>query len=213
MSFLDIIAHRTKPLTQVASVLSSQALSYQSYKQSNRHFRRYIAVPCAVALAITASACGFEPVAAPNSMTTANAEIPLKDISIKVTARSDEERFQYLLEQELGRSVSVTSVAENQLILDIAVVREGLAIAQNDTVTRFNLTATTGYKLQSPGGDAVLEGETVSITALNATASQFTTSVSERDALKRLATDIARRVSTLLRVHYSRADQTVMRAN
>ena len=213
MSLLNTTTQSASPFSRKA-VLNIHSGSFCPTKTSRtKTVQKAFNLSGAAILLISLCACGFQPVAAPNSMTTANAEIPLKDVAIKITARNDEERFQYLLEQELGRSVSITNNASNRLILDVVIEREGLAIAQNDTVTRFNLTATSDYKLQSSDGEAVMEGETVSITALNATASQFTTSVSERDALKRLATDVARRISTILRVHYSRANQTALQSN
>ena len=211
MSLFDIAALWNQAPLSKRGVIHTQSLTGNRYKKTSNTTRYWIGVPSVVALQLAISGCGFEPVAAPNAMTTANAEIPLKDISIEINARSDEKRFEYLLEQELGRSVSLIGTAQNKLKLNVSIVREGLAIAQNDTVTRYNLTATTKYVLQPDEGDALLQGETVSITALNATASQFTTSVSEREALKRLANDIARRISTLLRVHYSQSNETASR--
>lgn len=150
-------------------------------------------------------ACGFKPIAAPTASTNQDALLRLRDIAVSVRIDSDAERFEYLMRQELRRFVSTDPSAAERLVLFADIDREGLAIEQNDAVTRFNLTATLDYSLLEETGVELLGGTTVSITALNATASQFSTNVSEREALRRIAGDLTNRIVTILRLHYADA--------
>lgn len=156
-----------------------------------------------LAAAMLLTGCGFEPIAAPTSTTTETAQVRLAAIDVRIARSGENGRFEYVLRQELKRSLAIDSTSDDRLAMSIAIDREGLAIQQNDTVTRFNLTATMDYSLADANGAELLGGKTVSITALNATASQFSTSVAERDAMRRLAADLAARIVTLLRLHYS----------
>lgn len=155
-----------------------------------------------LALAIILSACGFTPIAAPTLGTDSRARIELSDLTITVESQRDSERFRYLITRALQDTTRLTDESSLDLKLHIRLSREGLAIEQNDTVTRLNYTAEIDYSLSDNFAVEVLAGSAVSITALNATASQFSTSVSERDALNRLATDISNRISLILRLYY-----------
>ena len=159
----------------------------------------------AAAASVALVGCGFQPIAATTSVDRDTARLPLRTINLAIDIDRDERRFEYLLRQAFDQSVIIDRSAANALVIDVDVDQEGLAIQQNDSVTRFNLTATANYSIVDGDGKELLDGATVSITALNTTASQFSTSVSQRDALRRLATDLSNRIVTLLRLHYSNA--------
>ena len=165
-------------------------------------------VVCAGLAAGALFGCGFQPIATPStvgisSIGVQDARLPLRAVGVSVDIDSDAKRFEYLLRQALDRSIATGVSVDDGLDITVVIEREGLAIEQNDSVTRYNLTATADYELQSASGDVVLDKKTVSITAVNATASQFSTAVSQRDALRRIANDLANRIIVQLRLHYS----------
>lgn len=146
--------------------------------------------------------CGFEPIAASTSA------IGEKDLVLaQVNVQSSDSRFAYRLKKEILRSVAIDSNATQAFTVSTAITRAGLAIEQNDTVTRRNVTADTSYALASTDRVAgehqasVISGDTSVTTAVNTTASQYSASVSEREAIERLAKETARRLLTFLRVN------------
>lgn len=155
-----------------------------------------------IAAMIVLTSCGFHPIAAPTLGTDSRARLEVSDLTITVDTNRDAERFRYLITRALQDSTRLTDESSLDLKLHVRLKRDGLAIEQNDTVTRLNYTAEVDYSLSDEFSVEVLAGSTVSITALNATASQFSTSVSERDALNRLAKDISNRISLILRLYY-----------
>lgn len=145
--------------------------------------------------------CGFQPLARIDSLTTSNGRIRLADIVYRVDLAREASRFRYYLDREIAKSIDISPESNDTLDLRIDIEREGLAIEQDDSITRLNLTATVQYQLKNSSGEEVFSGQTVSISALNATSSQFTTSIAERNALERLATDVSQRVVTVLRLN------------
>lgn len=158
----------------------------------------------ALLLPLALAACGFSPIAAvPTSV--GEQDLVLSDIDVVAADR----RFAYRLRKELMRSVEIDPTAPQSLKLTTSIDVVGLAIQQNDTITRRNITAQTDYALviaAEPGATEPPEpirGDTSAITAVNATAAQFSTNVSEREAIERLAVETARRIVTFLRVNRS----------
>lgn len=155
---------------------------------------------CVLALAgvLSLAACGFEPIAAPTrpSVGDENAAIRLRNVSIEI----DSKRFHYNLQRELGRGIEFDAASPVRLVGKTELVQQGLAIEQNDTVTRLNLTATTTYSLIGPQGDPIRTGTIRTITAVNATTELYATQVSRQEAEKRLAIETARRLISVLRV-------------
>jgi LPS-assembly lipoprotein len=83
--------------------------------------------------------------------------------------------------------------------LDVAVevTEVGLAVAPDNATTRYNLTGRARWTLVPLAGDApALTGETASFTAYSATATVYATRIAQRDAERRLATDLAGRIAT-----------------
>ncbi len=142
--------------------------------------------------------CGFEPIAAPTRPSAGNedAAIRLRNAGISV----DNKRFAYHLRRELGRSIIFDAASPIRLVGETTINQQGLAIEQNDTVTRLNLTAITTYQLIGPLGDPIRTGTIRTITAVNATTELYATQVSRDEAEKRLAVETARRLISVLQV-------------
>ncbi|MEL6980394.1 MAG: hypothetical protein AAGM38_17195 [Pseudomonadota bacterium] len=167
----------------------------------------------AALLPIMLSGCGFEPIAATKTGAVGEQDLSLSQLSID----SDDERFSYRVRQELLRSISIDPEADQTLRVSSKIDREGLAIEQDDAVTRLNLIARTEYALREaapePDADGVVSeapppllGSTRVVTAVNTTASQFAATVSRREAVERLASETALRIITFLRVNRSNED-------
>lgn len=74
-----------------------------------------------------------------------------------------------------------------------SAVKRGLAIGQDDAVTRYNLDLIVTYRLKR-GEELVASGEVETVAAVNAVASQYATLVSERESLGRAAEDAAEKI-------------------
>lgn len=80
-----------------------------------------------------------------------------------------------------------------------SAVRRGLAVGQDDAVTRYNLDLLVRYRLRR-GSATLASGEVETIAAVNAVASQYATLVSERESLGRAAEDAADKIFRRLAV-------------
>ena len=152
--------------------------------------------------AVALSGCGFEPIAA---APTAFGEKDVVLSSINVTANNA--RFRYRVRQELLKSVTIDPAAEQSLNVRSRISTAGLAITQADTITRRNITASTGYTLRTASDrenapePVTVSGNTSATTAVNTTSSPFSAEVATEEAVERLALETARRVLIVLRVN------------
>lgn len=165
---------------------------------SLRNFLAALLLPACLA------GCGFTPIAAtPGGGAFGEQDLTLSQLDIG----SSDSRFRFHLRQELLRSIVIDPAAAQSLQLSTDIDNEGLAIEQDDEITRLNVIAETTYVLRErprdPEADppAPLTGETRAVTAVNTTASQFAAGVSQREAVERLAVETALRIVTLLRVN------------
>ncbi len=114
-----------------------------------------------------------------------------------------------LHESLVERLRPVAGTAPLVLTTKTQLLRSGLAIEEDDQVTRFNLRLITRYDLRRAGAgpsDAPLtDGEVRSIAAYNATTSQYATLVSEREVLRRAAEETAEKIVQRLAVAYDPA--------
>ena len=171
-----------------------------SLQKSARAWRMLLA---ALLLPAALAGCGFQPIAA-SSSTFGEQDLVLAQLDVN----SSDSRFAYRLKKEMLRSIAIDPSATQSLSLSATISRAGLAIEQNDTITRRNVTATTSYALaskkdQSVGGSSVSAktGSTTVTTAVNTSTSQYSASVSDREAVERLAKETAIRMVTFLRVN------------
>ncbi|MEO0995156.1 MAG: LPS assembly lipoprotein LptE [Pseudomonadota bacterium] len=98
------------------------------------------------------------------------------------------------LEERLGRP----STPDHRLEVKVVTTDRGLAIAQDNSVTRRRVTATATWRLIGPTEDGrgpVLSGREVSRSGYNATTSLYASRVAARTVERRLAQDLAERIS------------------
>lgn len=154
-----------------------------------------------VASAALLAACGFQPIAAPTALEHAeHPSILLADLDITVIGPSDDDRFGYHMRRYLDRYVSTGVPTAPTLRVRVVVNQREVSITEDDTITRFEFRAQASYTIGEPGGQTPHQGTVRSITGVNATASQFSTSVAERTAHRRIAEDLARQILTVLRL-------------
>jgi len=95
------------------------------------------------------------------------------------------------------------------LTTDTTLQRSGLAIEDDDEVTRYNLRLTTRFTLRRTGAERgtppLTEGTVRTIAAYNATAAQYATLVAERQVLRRAARETADKIVKRLAVTYDPA--------
>jgi hypothetical protein len=119
-------------------------------------------------------------------------------------------RFGYYLNDSLRDRLGRPEAAEYRLAVKTRLVKDDLAIAQDNAVTRISLTATAEWALyrivatqgQRAGAaddaDPVLSGRTVSQSGYNSTASLFATRAAKLDIERRLARDLGERIARTL---------------
>jgi hypothetical protein len=105
-------------------------------------------------------------------------------------------RLGYHLHQRLEDRLGTARDADYRLQVALTTRDTGLAIAQDNTVTRRTVTAVAVWTLRARGvGAPVLRGQEVVESGYNATASLYATRTVERDIEERLAQEIAERIS------------------
>ena len=128
--------------------------------------------------------------------------------SVRVEREQGEAGFR-MHEALVQRLRPVAGAAPLVLTTRTRLVRNSLAIEEDDQVTRFNLLVITGYALRRVGGAPsdlpLTKGEVRSIAAYNATASQYATLVAERQGVRRASEEIADKIVKRLAVAYDPA--------
>jgi len=118
------------------------------------------------------------------------------------------ERSGQLVRNELIELFGVAqSVADQVYRLDVQLLesREGLAIEQDDTITRYNLRLAAAFSLQDRRDDAdVLKGNTRAIAAYNVVESRYANLIAERDARARAARNVAENIRDQVAVYFDR---------
>ena len=135
------------------------------------------------------AACGFTPIYGRGSAAEAlQGKIALGDVDSRLTFEFNEQ-----LENRLGRAEAPLF----RLDVDLNVTSKGLAITQDNAITRYNLTGVTTFSLvRLADGAVVLQDRLRAFTAYSATASAYATFVSERDPKRRLAVSLADQIAT-----------------
>jgi len=128
--------------------------------------------------------------------------------SVRVERESGELGFR-LHESLVERLRPVAGAPAFALTTRTELQRSGLAIEDDDQVTRYNIRLITTYTLRRvgavPSAAPLATGKVRSIAAYNATPSQYATLVSERQVLKRAATEVADKIVQRLAVAYDPA--------
>lgn len=91
-----------------------------------------------------------------------------------------------------------------RLDIGLAEVISGLAIQEDDTKTRFNLTLDTSFRLvKLADGERIYTGSTQTVAAYNVVASEFANLAAENNARKRAALVAAEQIHQQLSVYFS----------
>jgi LPS-assembly lipoprotein len=131
------------------------------------------------------SACGFEPVLAPD----AKGGKLLGKIALDVPADRDGYDFRTAFENRLGR----VTVAQYDLHIDLQVTQTGVATATDGRVTRHNLTGLAKFTL-SEGSQVITKDQVTSFVAHSTTGPTVSTLAAEQKAHQRLMIQLADRV-------------------
>lgn len=150
--------------------------------------------------ALAAGGCGFRPLYGGGSDSGAGQLLR----SVRVVAERGEQGFR-LQEALIERLRPAKASPPFVLTTKTRIARDGVAIEEDDQITRFNLRLITLYTLRKTGDapSAILsEGEVRSIAAYNATPSQYATLVAERQVLRRASDEIADKIVKRLAVAF-----------
>ena len=92
-----------------------------------------------------------------------------------------------------------------RLVVTLDESREGLAIQQDDSTTRYNLRLIAKFRLtDTRNGAELLNGATRAIAAYNVVRSDYANLISERDARKRATHSVAEGIQNRIAVYFSR---------
>jgi LPS-assembly lipoprotein len=156
----------------------------------------------AILLALLLSACGFHPLYG-----GAIGEIRRLELS-QVSVTPVQARLGQTLRNALiDRLTPGGEPGFPQYRLDIALkeAREGVAIQEDASITRYNYQLTAAYELFDLGtGKVIYKGEARSVAAYNVADSPFATLSSERNAGDRTATDISNQIEFSLALFFER---------
>ena len=114
------------------------------------------------------------------------------------------DRLSYFLRQSLREQFGDTEAADFRLNVSTSVEERGLAIAEDNSVTRISLRATSNFTLvRIADSAAVLKGTVASESGFNSTSSLYATRQIEEDVRRRLAEDLGARMARRI---YAAAD-------
>lgn len=161
-----------------------------------------VAILAAVAVI---AACGFRPLHAPGG-----GAVPATLSGIEIAPISDrlgQVVRNHLLDRLTPRGAP--SSPRYRIVVSLRVTKEGLAIARDETATRFNVSVEADYELlRLPAGESVLQGVARSIAAYNVVSSDYATLVAERDAELRAAREISDELKTRVAVYLSQSGRS-----
>lgn len=151
---------------------------------NRRKLLTFIAAPLAL------SACGFTPIYSEGSA----AEHMHGRIALGDFTGLDGFQMREQLEARLGTATAAT----HRLDVVLDVVSVGVAITQDGSITRYNLSGTALFTITQLAGGVVFQDTVSAFTAYNATASSYATRIAEQDANRRMAATIAGKIVTRL---------------
>jgi LPS-assembly lipoprotein len=89
-----------------------------------------------------------------------------------------------------------------RLKMTLSELAQDVAQQSDASITRYNDTLTVRYVLTDAGGKVLTQGEKTSLSAYNVVNSPYATLVSQQDADKRAAQDIAQRIRIDLSIYF-----------
>lgn len=155
-------------------------------------------------LLLLSAGCGFQPMHATGGATPQ----ALSSIDIApIPDRLGQVLHNNLLDRLAPRGV--VAFPRYRLVVSLQVTKEALAIARDESATRYNVALVAEYALVLlETGAKVLEGEARSISAYNVVSSDYATLVAERDAELRSAREISDDLRTRIAVFLARNDHS-----
>jgi len=149
--------------------------------------RRVLVLGGSLALAGLLGGC-FRPMLAADS--------PSADLIGHIRMPEFDDRFGYDLNASLSDRLGRTKAEDFRLEVETEINRRGLAITQDNAVTRIRVTAIADWKLfPAQGSEPVMRGRAVSQSGYNSTASLFATRAAKLDIERRLARDLGERIA------------------
>lgn len=110
-----------------------------------------------------------------------------------------DDRFDYYLSEALQDSLGAPENPDYQLNVSTRVTSEGLAIAQDNSVTRITLLAQATWALWKQGGSAPLLSDKLEVqSGYSATTSLYATRQIRLDVERRLARELGERISRII---------------
>ena len=158
-----------------------------------------------VALCAVAAACGFQPLHAPGggAVPSVLARIDVAPIP----NRLGQVVRNHLVERLTPRGSPIA--AEYRVVVSLRLSKEALAIARDDSATRFNVSLEASYDLLLiSSGDIVLRGTVRSISAYNVVSSDYANVVAQRDAELRAAREVGDEMTTRLSVFLAQNERS-----
>ncbi len=132
--------------------------------------------------------CGFRPIYGRGS--------PAEALHGKIALGTVDDRLSFEFYEQLENRLGRADAPVFQLEVTLEVGSEGLAITQDNAITRYNLTGIASFTLTHIARDeVVLQDKLRAFTAYSATASAYATFISERDAKRRLAVSLADQIA------------------
>lgn len=107
-----------------------------------------------------------------------------------------DDRTGFFLRQNLLQRFGEPVAAEFRLEVDTLIEERGLAIAEDNSITRISLRATAAFRLvRMANNETILEGAVASESAYNSTSALYATRQLDQDVRRRLANDLGERIS------------------
>jgi len=161
-----------------------------------------IALVSSMALAL--GACGFHPLYATND-TTSGARDVFASIYVEPIAQ---ERTGYDLRNRLItllRSPMRAQDAAYTLTVTVTETREGVALQNDATITRYDLALVAKYELKNQKLDTVTSGQESTLESFDVAQSPYASLTGQEEAEKRAAEDMAEHIRIDLSVHFAHA--------
>ena len=158
-----------------------------------------ILVLSAMLIAVVLTGCGFHPLYGERaSSAVANSELAAVDIDL-IRDREGQMLRNALLDRFQPRGAALKPLFKLSIVL--TQQRVGLAIRPDETGSRANLIIMAKYSVQDLANSAVLfSGSSRAITGYNVLNSDFATTSSEADAVRRAVFDLSEQITTRVSV-------------
>jgi LPS-assembly lipoprotein len=169
--------------------------------------RHHLAVAGCVLL-VALGGCGYQPLYATTDNGSTGQDLALVNVGV-VRDRAGQELHNYLRD-EINPTGRPGGAARYDLEIDLTETREALAIRTDETATRYNLNQIATFRLRDlESGRIVLNGTSQAAVSYNVLNNDFNNVISENDARRRgareLADDIRLRLAAYLNARRQRA--------